>query len=90
MNALSVPLALAAGVQNADFVRSIVLFVVLQKAAVAALVPILSVPLDTALTTNEVTEPSTSVSLPVASKSLNAIVVSVFLAVVFTALAIKL
>ena len=69
MNALSVPLALATGVQKADFVPSMVLFAVLQAVAVAAVAPIFSVPVDTALTTNEVTEPSTSASLPLLRSS---------------------
>ena len=77
VKALSVPLALAAGVQNADLVASMVwLVVAFQAVAEPGLMPIFKVPLDTALTAKAVTEPSTSASLPAASKSLSKIVAS--------------
>ena len=76
VNALSVPLAFAAGIQNADLVASITLFVVLHGVAAPGLIPIFKVPLETALTTKAVMEPSVSASFPAAIKSLREIATS--------------
>ena len=65
VKALRVPLKLAAGVQYAFLVESMVALVLaFQAVAEPALVPIFSVPVLIALTTKALTVPSMSVSLP--------------------------